>query len=354
MEPLYLLGEPVFDVHFKQKRFQAPIGQLKLCEEVLREDLSHEQLVNKLRGEYLAIAQSMMELGVNFRIIYAHEDKIDKTVLAICINILKCRLIGFSEDFFDPATTSPRDFGPATTFPRDFCTVLPNIVLSNPRAAQLAHDEKDGYALISSPFGEGGRVLHSGKTMLVCERVVGKEKQGRFVRAEELKELTELGIKVAKIPAPLGGVVDDKNRFFSNDHIDRVCALIADNGNNLHLIIDPLLFTTKWRPGKTPPWDPVNPKETVDKLRKICEPLEIEVHAPKSLRVPYSLNLMQFSSGQILMTAGDDGVAELVCDIVGVENVYITPTPIRYYPVWLYAGIRCLIADAPTPILKPA
>ena len=345
MKPFYLLGEPIFDVHYEDRRFQAPVSQIELCQKILAEEQDPEVIVNELRKEYLVIAYSLKEMGIEFRIIYAHEDKIDKMALAYCIDPLKCKLIGFSPDFF----------GPSIVYPRDFCTVLPKIVLINPEVASLTSSEKDGFSLISSPFGEGGRVLHSGETMLVSERVVEKDRHSRFVTDEEIREVSDLGINMARLPSPIGGVVQggEKNRFFSNDHIDRVGALIADSKQQLHLIVDPRIYTAKWRKGGAIPWEPAGPEETIIRLRSICDPLEIKVHVPRSLSVPYSLNFIQFSDGKVLMTGGDDHVAELVSGLIGEENIYMTPVPIKYHPVWVYAGIRCMIADAPLPLLKP-
>ena len=94
-------------------------------------------------------------------------------------------------------------------------------------------------------------------------------------------------------------------------------------------------------------------KETIEKIKLICQPLGIEVHHPKKMEVPYALNLIQFPDNRVLMTGGDESVAELINEIVGEENVFKTPTPIRYFPVWLYAGIRCLVSEAPEPLFKP-
>lgn len=346
MEPFYLLGEPIFNVNIENRRFQAPVGQLKLCQKILEHGQSRSYVVDKLRDEYVAIVQSLVDMGIKFRIIYAHKEAVDKKILSVCIYYFKSKLIDFSPNFF----------GPSIVCPRDFCTVLPKIVLVNSKVAELMTNDKDGYSCIASPFGEGGRVLHSGKTMLVNEKINAESGNSRFVRDEEIREISDLGIKTARFPSPLGGVVqgDDKNRFFSYDHIDRVGALIADSKQQLHLIVDPGIYTAKWKSEGLTSWDPAGPEETIAKLRTICDPLEIKVHMPEYLNVPYSLNLIQFPNGQVLMTNGDDRVAEMVGGFIGQENVYLTPIPIRYYPVWVYAGIRCMIADAPLPLLKKA
>jgi hypothetical protein len=81
-------------------------------------------------------------------------------------------------------------------------------------------------------------------------------------------------------------------------------------------------------------------------LARVCDPLEISVK-PVSTRVPYALNLEQFPDGRVLMTSGDDEAAEAVERVVGAGMVTVTEVPIRYYPVFRYSGIRCIMTETP-------
>lgn len=344
MEPLYLLGEPICKPGHREKHF-APVSQAELCLEVLRETQDFDTVAAKLREEYLAIAWSLTEMGIDFRIIHAHQNQIDKQVLGVCIQKLGCRGADFSEKYFPPSVI----------YPRDFAIVLPGVILVNSQVTQLFIKEKDNYKIIPSPYGEGGRVLTSDRTILVSERLCTEEGKSRPAKSRDLEKVTNAGIKVGLLPPPVTQILTSSgftNRSCFNDHLDRVACLISGRNSTLHLVVDPKIYTAKWRGGKDIPWTPIRPEETLERLKSICEPLGIAVHKPKSLRVPYSLNLLQFPDGRVLMTEGDENVAEVISRIVGEEKLFKTPTPIRFYPVWDYAGIRCLVSEAPLPLFK--
>ena len=348
MGRMYLLGEPVFDPAMERKEFFAPAGQADLCRKILAETQDRETVIQKLREEYIAIAYSLVAMGIEFRIIYAHEELIDKQAQAACVKALNCRFIDFRQSLFSSS---------ALVFPRDFCVTLPGkIVLVNSKVAVLKSNQKDGYTLISSPFGEGGRVLSVGKIIAVSERMIVEDGQSRFVEKNDLKKITAQGIKTLYFPTPLAKKIGTNMRgdcFFTNDHLDRVGSLLLDQEGKYHLVIDPLIWTAQWKDKLSRIWLQEGPEKTRERLKRICEPLEIKVHQPKALTIPYALNLIQFPDGRVLMTDGDEDVAELVGNIVGKNNLYITPISIRYHPVWVYAGIRCLVGDAPIPLMKP-
>lgn len=342
-ESWYLVGEPVFQPE-SRKEFIAPMSQVDLCLNVLREPQSQNEVLNKLREEYLAIILSLKQMGINFRIIYSHTDQIDKNVLGVCIQSLGCRLAGF------PSTYSYE----AVVYPRDFATVLPGIILVNHRAAQLLKTESAGWKIISSPYGEGGRVLSRQKTILIGDRLIVDI--GKSVEAAAPEEIVKMGIKIGLIPPPIAGEFTSAGqgiRSFFNDHIDRIYCLIEGRDGGLHLTVDPNLCTPEWRnPKKGPDWTPRSVKATLEKIKAVCEPLGIRIHCPKRMEIPYSLNLIQFPDGRVLMTSGDDSVAEVIADIVGGDKVFQTYVPIRFFPTYHYAGIRCLVSEAPWPLFK--
>jgi len=344
MEQLYLVGEPIFKPPSDKKRY-ALVSQVGLCQQVLRETQESNIVIRKLQQEYLAIIWSLKEIGISFRIIYSHEDKVDKQVLRTCIDDLGCRLVGFHPDYF-PA---------AVAYPRDFVTVLPKLILVNSQIASVKVGQKDNYRILPSFYGEGGRVLVWEKTMLACERLVLEDKHSSEPKG--LREIRQTGIKIALLPLPLSitfSISGVEEIAFFNDHLDRVACLIQGKDGGLHLIVDPQIYTADWKGHKQDPsWIRRFPEDTIKRIKQVCEPLEIEVHCPKKLEIPYSLNLIQFPDGQVLMTSGDDSVAEVVSEIVGEDKIVKTPIPIRFFPVWTYAGIRCLVNEAPMPLLKP-
>lgn len=346
MADWYLVGEPLFGKEFQESYF-APIGQVDLAYQILSKIKDGEEAVARLREEYLAIVYTLKQMGINFRIICAHQDQVDQNVLSVCIEMLGCRLSGFPPEFFPPAVI----------YPRDFATVLPNIVLVNSQMAEVQVGEKEGYKIISSPYGEGGRVLPHQKTMLVGEKlIIGIEWGHNIDPQEEIEKVRELGIKIGIIPLPVCQIFSKRGKeekFISNDHLDRVGCLLEGKDNGLYLVLDPLICTADYSQGGSEfPWVPRLPWESMDIIKRECAPLEINVRCPRRIEVPYSLNLIQFPDRRVLMTAGDDSVAETIAGIVGEENVNKTPIPIELFPVWCYAGIRCLVNETPEVLFK--
>jgi len=344
---LYLVGEPLIQARSPKERFQAPIGQAGLCLQVLQEAGNAREIKTKLQLEYLAIILALQQMGIEFRIIHAHPSQLDPEILAVCVEKLGCRLAGFTEDFFPPSVA----------YPRDFSSVLGGLVLIN-EGTQVLAVEKNGYRMVNSPYGEGGSILHSLNTAIICERVCKQYGEDGFRRYEEsdLSPLREAGIKIGPFPAIVGEAIINQrhtDRVFSNNHIDRVAGLLAGRDGRLHLIVDPAIVGTDWD-GALKPWTPIFAADLVPQLQRRYESLGVVVHAPSKLSVPYSLNFMSFPDGRVLMTSGDPEAEALVCSIAGKENVYTTQVPIRYYPTFHYAGIRCLIGDFPEPLFKRA
>ena len=145
----YLVGEPVFE-HWKRDVLIAPADQADLCVAVVQESSDGEEITARFRREYLSIIAALEEMGVPFHIAYAHPELVDRPTLAECAEAGR-KFARFSEDFFPPAVA----------FPRDFSSVLPQLVLFHEQAKVLV-GESGGWTLLSSPFGEGGRVLWSG------------------------------------------------------------------------------------------------------------------------------------------------------------------------------------------------
>jgi hypothetical protein len=337
MEILYLVGEPLFKPEEPRQEFIVPFGQAELCQKVLSDTQDQQIVLVHLREEYLAIVGSLKAMGIDFRIVYSHPEEIDKRVLMLCIEHLQCRLTGFDSKYRRSAVI----------YPRDFATVLPGLILVNSKAVRLEVSHKDDYCLVRSLYGEGGRVLTSGKTMLICERLAMED--GHLVEPQGLEEIKRKGIRIGLLPLPACTTFSMSrvsNRFSFNDHIDRVACLLHGEDDGLHLVVDPQIHSVNWK-------GLCSPKETLERIRSACEPLGIVVHCPKKLEVPYSLNLVQFPDGRVLMTSGDESVAEVVIEIVGKEKAFGTPVPIRFLPVWAYAGIRCFTNGLPKTLFVP-
>jgi hypothetical protein len=337
MEILYLVGEPLFKPEEPREKFDAPFSQVELCHRVLMEVQNPQTILRHLREEYLAIVGSLKAMGIDFRIVYSHPTEVDKGLLTLCIQRLGCRLTGFDSKYRHSAVI----------YPRDFATVLPGLVLVNSRAVRIMINKREDYRIVASPYGEGGRVLVCGNTMLIGERLLLED--GRLLEPAGLEEIKQMGIRIGLLPLPACTTVSINGistKFSFNDHLDRVACLLQGKDGGLHLVVDPQIHSVNWK-------GLCSPKETLERIESTCKPLGIMVHCPKKLEVPYSINLVQFPDGRVLMTSGDEAVAEVVMEIIGEEKAFGTPIPIRFLPVWAYAGIRCFTNGLPKTLFIP-
>ena len=63
---MYLVGEPAFDAFKVLKKYYAPIGQLDLCQQILKEDLDRGVILKNLGKEYLAIISALYRMEIDF------------------------------------------------------------------------------------------------------------------------------------------------------------------------------------------------------------------------------------------------------------------------------------------------
>lgn len=338
---MYLLGDPLYPKLLKKdskKQFIAPVGQIHLCQRILRETQDVQQILENLRQEYLAIAYALKMMGIDFRIIYSHRKETDMKVLGACIEMLGCKFAGF------PQTFSPD----VVSYPRDLFTVLPNFILSNPQRVKLGKKARNRRDIVSSPYGEGGRILVCGTTALAGEKLIPENKPSQNPEAEEL---AKMGLKVGLFPIPLAEEFSTEglgNRLLPNDHLDRVACLIKGIDEKIHLVVDSQICTGELEDKK---WKPLTPQESLEKIKVVSERLGITCHTTE-MEVPYSLNLMQFYDGRILMTRGDNSAEKVIAEVAGKENITTTEIPIRFLPVYTYAGIRCWINEMPKILFK--
>lgn len=343
MKGWYMIGEPLFEPRPREE-YLTIVNQVNICQKILRETQDQSTVLENLRQEYLAIVCALSEMGINFRIIYSHEDKVDKGLIALCIKYLGCKLAGIDG----------RCFPPSVIFPRDFATTLPRAILVNSDLFEVRVQKKRGsYNILFSPYGEGGRVLTCGRTMLVGEQLITKK--GEVAKPVGLRKIAKMNIQIGLFPLPLSvkfSATEIKNKISYNDHLDRMACLIRGKDENLHLVVAPKVYTADLEGDGKCSWIPRSPEDTAKKIKSTCGPLGIKVHFPEKIEVPYSLNLIQFPDGRILMTSGDKSVEKVIREIVGEDKIFKTPIPIRFFPVWAYGGIRCLVNKAPEPLFK--
>ena len=337
---MYLLGEPIFAHSRQGEDFLIPLSQASLCHDFLKEKLTPAEVLTEIRVEYLSIVRALKQMGVDFRIVFAHESLIDKPTLTCCVRLLDCRLAGFH----------PHTPVPCTAFPRDFATSLPKLLLLNP-AMKVLIPEKDGHRVMATHIGEGGRMLFGKDTVIVCanNRLSYLELQEG---APALELIKESGLNIIRFPYVVAEKLNPEGQslgYFPNAHLDRCTSLLVGADNGLHLIVDPGLITCK---EDEAPVNCLDIQQTLELLNINLTTLGLTVHVPGDLTVPYALNLMQFPDKRVLMTSGSPEVENLIRLIVGDGNVSTTEVPVRFLPLWQYAGIRCLIGELPEFILK--
>lgn len=340
---MYLVGEPILE-YSRMDSFIAPMGQLPLCLGIYTH-MPQEKAVERMRLEYLSIIAAMLEMGLQFRIVYAHKNHIDRLALTVCMQ-MGCRLAGFSPDFF-PA---------AIAYPRDFAVILPQCLLVCP-GIRLVNENKEGWRLLQSPLGEGGMVLKAGNKVLVPMRLCNHEgkAQSRLISEADVAPIKSSGMDVEFMPNPASGEFNGKGislRTSFSDHLDRASSLVQDRSGAVHLLIDHSLYTIRMINEQSRTWKVIHPMETFELLKRRYQSFGIEVHRAPPANVPYGLNLLQVDDGRVLMTSGDPDLIDFVGSIVGNTKVVATEVPIIHFPIYKRAGIRCLVTEMPEIIMK--
>lgn len=319
-----LLGEPVFSgFEMWSGGYMVPVGAESWVRKVDEDQRPHD---NVLRDEYAAIAHCLHEMGIDFRMIIAHKEFIDLPTLLGLNKYLGVRGLGMH-----PAIGS-------TTFPRDMMVTFgAKTYLSPDGNFELLNE--DG---VVSELGEGGRVLKTGNKVLV-------PKAQSFLDLDDYREdITKLsgeGFQFGLLPWPLFSDQDpfsDKSPKFTNDHLDRAAALIHGKGG------DYLLLDSNYARART-----IEGGEYFPQIRATCESLAITpvVVDRTENSIPYALNMEQFADGSVIMTGGDDPLAEIVGAIVGDDKVHTTEVPITHFPLLRKGGIRCLMLTTSDKIL---
>ncbi len=231
----------------------------------------------------------------------------------------------------------------STIFPRDMAGTIGGKIFVAPEVKIKSPSS----SIVQSIFGEEGRILHAGKTIIVPERIFETNGRARTVSETELEQLRDLGLTIMQFP--LTGIISNSfgplERAY-NDHLDRVGCLLLGTDGKPHLFVDNQLSVKIY--DRHDRGTELGYSDSHFYLHGKCRRAGIELHRAPPPRVPYSLNMVQAPTGKVLMTSGDLELTKLIESIVGNGNVVTTHHPIRYYPSWFFGGIRCMIADVPT------
>ena len=333
-----VVGAPLFNTDpYKSSRF--PLGQKSLMLRVIRETTNPTQIFRNMALEHVSIVLALRSMGFQFQILLSGQEAAQSQIADIYGRI--------GTQFINCPQLSTRHAG----FPRDIATSFSSVTfisdeLSGEEKSFVERITANGKPTMRSPYGQGGRVLSRKNVALISAKLWREDRLGKLsitTLEAQTEDLRRNRIRFGLLPDI---VVEESNSRMNivapEDHIDFTAGLLEDQRGNLHLIVDP-----KWHSGFTDPFagPRFGPKETIERVRSVCEKLEITLHVPKTLTVPLSIGFVQFENGHVLMTGGDDNVAEIVANIIGSEKVHQTEIPIQHYPVWSNAGVHCIIGQ---------
>jgi hypothetical protein len=216
------------------------------------------------------------------------------------------------------------------SFPRDIFVNLGDFLFVNPAAIEIANTG----LVYPSPLGEGGKVLCSGKSVIVSEDIwSNRELKPQF------KMLKEAGYKFGAIPLVRNDNRERGENYFVGDHIDGHTAIIADKDGRNHV-----LFAKSYASQSA---------KTRAKILEACDYIEAEpIEIDDAKQTFLALNLTQFKEGTVIVTKGADEIIEIVSDLVGPGKVISTSESIDVIPRYLAGGIHCMTNVCPEWLLK--
>jgi len=334
---LYILGTPVFSsIPFKNESpVIVPEGQCDLAQNVLKNTRGKKNMVRMPKDEYRAVARALVDMNINFRVL-----NLEKGDKEIGHWLLKN---GFQNLRFSAEQPSRWSM-----FPRDMFVYFEakRLLLAHSRLFKLDKKRIGSCDVVHTNWAEGGRILFSGDRLITGHH---PETSSRTGTSGVLRLLRDKGMKVASIPLALFYQISRRGNgrrlsLYYDLHIDRSASLLKGKDGGHHLVLDP-----GYRTGELT--CPLSTKQSLDLVRKVCEKIQVRVHVPKHIQVPYATAAMQFKNGKVLATGGDDEVLITIEDIVGAENLHVTEIPVSAYPVFASAGLHCLITEAPAPLI---
>lgn len=330
----WLAGMPEYRLSFAERHVPGvPLGCRAQALRVLASCTDETVFRRQLDDEYLSVIEALLDAGMGFRILN----------LSIADSPLaeQLRTRGFPEFRIE---IEPQ--GSTYTYPRDLLVYLAQQRLALVhegwlRAGVECWNETECWPTI---WAEGGRMLVSGSTLVVF-RHPGKL---RAPDAQVLDRLRERGLSIVEIPAGIFCSLDadgDLTGLFHDHHIDRAAGLVSGQDGIHHLLLGP-----GYRTGTLN--EPLDVEASRDAVRRICEPVGIQVHMLPDTLPCYAASVVQ--SGTVVLAPGAEyGLQELLVDIVGSGNVVTTALTLTHFPVFAAAGLHCLVTESPEFLLAP-
>lgn len=328
--------------------YMGPIGQADIIESTRRLITDNKLIADAIFWEYVDIISCLKHMEVPFVVA---EGPMHPEMGEFRDRLAKS---GVEQALF------PEPYWKALGFPRDMCVRLPGMTLvsgleADLDAVKIFQEEQE--FVDECNLAQGGRVLNRRDVVLAFRTMYGdpvaEGETNIKVRPAETSIFEEWGARVGLFPNTACLVYDgvdsgEKKKAFIDNHIDRTAGLLEDGDGNLHMVIDPKVVA--WKDFERGQF--LQNRETIAEYRRVCDSLGVILHVPKSMAIPMSTGFVQFQDGRVLMTCGDDDVAEVVEGIVGSENLFQTTIPIKYFPARLEAGLRCLIGELPPWMLR--
>ena len=249
-------------------------------------------------------------------------------------------------------------------FPRDLWTYLPNgtVLMDlawnkiysglNPACRLIDPTYTARRGIVDSVYGEGGRLMVRRSLAVVFERVEIPHLEQLRKRRYELSpapthQLREQGLDVLELPnvaVVTTGKGPGTEMFGVEEHVDRYFALIEDRKGGLHLLADPEIHSGFQGPNKPPKY---NAGSTLNECRRRAIRAGVEFHRIKRIHHPLAMGVYQTAEGVVAMSCGEPELEQVITDLVGADRVVTSRFPLYKYGAWLYAGVRCLVNEAP-------
>lgn len=334
----YIVGTPEFNkLPFKKNDpFIIPVGQYEIAVDVLISTKNKRDMIEHLKDEYKSIITALHTLGVDFNVL--NLDTGDEEIKSWM------KAMGHIGVTFHSA--KPNRW---TMYPRDMFLYIEMIdtLLVHSQLFSLSEKRDVDCDIIHSVWAEGGKVLFAGDRMIIGGH---PEALGRIRERNVIHRLREKGMKISIIPYALFYRISGKNgmkhALYYDHHIDRSASLLVGKDGGYHLIIDPA-----YRTG--PLANPLSVDKSLEIVRAACDKIDVQVHVPKRITVPYASSVVQFGDGNVLAAGKDHEIAATLSDIVGSDNICCTDIAVKCYPVFTSAGLHCLVTESPKPLISP-
>lgn len=331
---MWLVRPPSFDVPFRGRDFgSVPAGHDDAFRTITRSITSQEALTRALTREYRSLVRAIRVADVPFRVLNLRQRE---GSLA-----RQLRRDGI------PSLDLPQvELGPYGTYPRDLLLYLTHArtLLLHPRLFRRGLGIRNGFHTARSHWAEGGRVLFCDDRMIVSRH----PERDRPAGAAMLAALRARGMRIAVVPAPIFQTLSAAGETvacYHGSHLDRSASLLRGKDGGYHLLLDPAYQSGPLMAA----W---SIQQSVDAVRRACARIDVEVHTPLKLRLPYGLAAVQHDSGVCLMSSGDADALSLAESIVGRDQLHTTDRALRHYPVFAAAGIHCLVTESPEALVE--